>query len=108
MGLSGLIFLAAWRSGGDVSCRPPWDLVAAAIVYGLTDFIIVIEGRTWPIGVPFAVVLAGGFLWAAIRHRRNAPAVWYFGLAHLIALCLFGGWGLYWGGFPEFSQLGWI
>ncbi len=108
MGLSGLIVLSAWRSTGDVNGRPPRALAAAAIIYGLTYSIIVIEGGTWPVGLPFAGLLAAAFLWTAIRDHRSPASVWYFGLANLISLGLLVGWGLYWGGFPEFSQLGWI
>ena len=29
----------------------------------------------------------------------------FFGLACLVAVLLFAGWGLYWSGFPQFSEV---
>ena len=45
------------------------------------------------------------------EHGRGAfltTLVAFFLVACLLAAILFAGWGLYWGGFPEFSEVGLI
>jgi hypothetical protein len=77
----------------------------AALLYGLTYFIVTIEAGTLPLGLPFAIALAVfGFLRRA--QLRQQPLAAFFVFAMLVALILFTGWGLYWRGFPEFSQVG--
>lgn len=79
----------------------------AALFYGLTYFIVTIEAGTLPMGLPFAIaIVAFGFL---RRHQlRQQPLAAFFVFAMLLALILFAGWGLYWRGFPQFSEVGTI
>lgn len=79
----------------------------AAVCYGFTFFCSLIEGNTACLSLPSACGIVGysvfrlrGQLWARF------PAVYFFFLAHLIALALTAGWALWWGGLPEFSQVG--
>ncbi len=51
------------------------------------------------LGIAVALLL-GGYAW---RHRV-APIAAAYGLALLLLII----WGVWHGGFPEFSQLGWI
>lgn len=76
--------------------RWSWPL---AVLLGLTLATNAVEGAT-----PYlTLAVAGAFLVVAVRRRDPrlgaAFAVTAFGLV---------GWGLYWQGFPEFSELGWI
>lgn len=77
----------------------------AALLYGLTYFIVTIEAGTLAMGLPFAIVLV---LFGFLRRTqlRQQPLAAFFVFAMLLALILFAGWGLYWRGFPEFSQVG--
>jgi hypothetical protein len=76
----------------------PWRWPLAAL-FGLTMATNGIEGGTpW-----FTLAAAAGFLFWGVRLRGE------------LLLCAFGvttaalvGWGLYWQGFPQFSELGWI
>jgi hypothetical protein len=36
------------------------------------------------------------------------PVLWFFTVAYATAVCLFVYWGARQGGFPQFSELGWI
>ena len=77
---------SAWR----------WPL---ALLFGLTSATNGIEGQT----ALFSLVVAVGFAAWGWR-RRSELLLASYGLTVL----LIGGWGLYWQGFPEFSELGWI
>jgi len=69
---------------------------------------MVVEGQTAPLGVPFAVLVS---LFGLARDRprpRRQPLLSFFVFAHLFAALLFAVWGAYWGGLPEFSQVGLI
>ncbi len=106
--LTGMILIRA--STSEMAPRHPstWTRYAAAAIYGLTYFIIVIEARTWSIGLPFGLLVV---VWQArgmLKRRPSSEVAWFFGWGHLLALVLFTAWGLYWGRLPEFSELGWI
>ena len=77
----------------------------AALLYGLTYFIVTIEAGTLPLGLPFAIaIVAFGFL--RRNQLRQQPLAAFFVFAMLLALLLFTGWGIYWRGFPQFSEVG--
>ena len=105
-GLATLCAWRAWRHPGGASQRPGIE-AGAGLVYGFAFFASVVEGGTGPLGVPFAlvaVVVGASWLWG----RRHAPTLVFWTVAHATALVLFAGWGFYWNGLPQFSQLGWI
>jgi hypothetical protein len=78
----------------------------AGVIYGLTFFIIVVEGQTTPAGVPFAALATlGGLIWGR-RHIRQQPLLGFFIVAYLVATLLFVAWAIRWGGLPEFSEVG--
>jgi hypothetical protein len=57
-------------------------------------------------GLPFAlVVVLFVLLWGRMKMRQQ-PMLAFFFISFLVALLFFAGWGLYWGGFPQFSQVG--
>ncbi len=107
-GLTALVLWAALQGALPGAGRLDWVVVVAAVIYGLMTFIIVIEGQTAPIGIPFAALVGAWFAARWYRHRVDSSTLWFFGLAHLLAVLLFAGWWLYWGYLPEFSELGWI
>jgi len=94
--------------------RVPADLatagrvtVAAGVVYGFTLFCTFVEGQTVYLGLPFAA-LATAYTLRARRTLARRPLAAFFGVAFLVALLLFAGWGLYWRGFPQFTDVGLI
>lgn len=90
--LTALIMIRSWRAGGSMRAERRSSLLAASILYGLTYFIVVVEGGNWPIGLPFA--LLGGVLLLLLRARdlRKLAVLDYFTWAHLVALVLFVAW----------------
>jgi hypothetical protein len=101
IGLSALIMAASWRSALAEERTSLVRLIPAALVYGLTYATIVLEGTTAPIGVPFALIGAIVPLWSKRHELTRRPGLAFFTMAYLIALLLFAGWTLVWGGLPE-------
>ncbi len=105
MGLSVLLVLAEWHN----PVGAPGSLLSlgiAGFIYGFAFFLIVVEGQTAPLGVPFAALF---LLLGLARGRKqlNAhPLLTFFLISCLVATLLFAIWGLYWGGLPEFSEVG--
>jgi hypothetical protein len=108
VGLS-VVLLVGRGEGGAAAVPARWGIVIpSAILYGFTFFAAVDEGTTIPFGLPAAVLIVLG-LW--LRRRRelrsdNLTAFFFYG--YVIALLLLAGWFAYWGGFPEFSETGFI
>lgn len=108
VGIMGLSALLAWRHWNGVRAGGA-ELAAvgaAAVIYGSTFFIVVIEGGTAPAGVPFAAVMAAAGLGWGRRRLVGQPVVGLFGLGYLLSLVLFIAWAARWGGFPQFSEVG--
>ena len=80
----------------------------AGIIYGLTIFIIGIEGGTVPLLFPFSVLAAITALILGWGKFKQIPVLTFFLVGYALAALIFAGWGVYWGSFPQFSHLGWI
>jgi len=105
MGLSAVIMFRQWRLVKEDQ-NQVGIMVFCGILYGFTYFTMIIEGATTPIGVPFAILVTL-LVWGFGRERiKNRPLLAFFSIAYLVATILFLGWGIYWGGFPEFSAVG--
>jgi hypothetical protein len=100
-GLAGLVATLAYALDDVPWSRSIWG-AAGSVAFGLTIFTNSVEGGTVMLG------LASGAVFVAwgLRRRGRAPELLVPAYAVTIA-CLLG-WGLYWGGFPQFSELGWI
>jgi len=107
LGLIALLTYGAWRHSSEQVTS--WWLVApAGILYGFTCFCFILEGGTWPLGFPFVTLLTLVILiWGRGKLARQ-PVLAFFTLTCLLATLLFLGWGFYWGGFPQFSEVGLI
>jgi hypothetical protein len=101
VGLAGLVATLALALDAVPSPRNGWSL-ALAVAYGLTIFTNSVEGGTVALGLLSGAVFV---VWG-LRRRRRAPELLVPAYAVTIA-CLIG-WGVYWRGFPQFSELGWI
>jgi hypothetical protein len=101
VGLAGIVGTLALAVADVPSPRNAWS-VALAGAYGATMFTNSIEGGTVALGFVTSVVfIAWGW-----RRRGRLPELLV--PAYGLALACLIGWGLYWGGFPQFSELGWI
>lgn len=106
IGLSALLIYRQWQNPiSDRLLGLQWE-ITAGVIYGINYFIDIVESATTVIGVPFAVAIAFWVIVKGIKHLQRQPIVAFFFVAYLVANLLFFGWGLYWGGFPEFSEVG--
>ncbi len=106
VGLSALLFWRQWHNPFNEERAWLWLLILAGIIHGFTVFMIVIEAGTAPLGVSFAVlVTAMGWIMGRKRIRQQ-PLLTFFLVSYSVATAFFIGWAIYWGGLPEFSQVG--
>lgn len=88
------------------------SLVLPALAHGTTLALMMIEGDTAPIGIPFAAVLVAAIGRRALRApRRRAwllerPVAAFLLASYVVALALIAGWAIAWRGLPEFSEVG--
>ena len=107
LGLAGIIIYREWRRPAD---KPTvwWITILAGVLYGFTYFCIFLEGQTVPLGFPAAAIfLTFTLIWGR-KQLPEKPILAFFFISALVAFVLFTGWGLYWGGFPQFSDVGLI
>jgi len=105
LGLAVLLIYREWlRPAGLVTS---WGItLPAGVIYGFTVFASTLEGQTAPMSLPF-LILATLFTLVWGRDRlREQPLLAFFFASFLIAALFYTGWGLYWGGLPEFSEVG--
>lgn len=106
-----LIILAPIMRPDNPERRSRCAIGAGASFYGFTFFTAGVEGQTVVFNLPAA--LASSLLaWILVSKLKKThpsnPILLYFGTAYLISIVLFLVWALINGGFPEFSELGWI
>lgn len=107
VGLAWLLIYAEWRRPAGLA-TVWWMAILAGVVYGFTLFSIFVEAQTVALGLPFAAsVVVFGLAWARATLRQR-PVLAFMATSCTVALVLLLGWGLYWGGFPEFSDVGLI
>jgi len=108
---AGLIILASTISFPSPSKANYLFIGLGAALYGFTFTCNGIEGQTFPLTFPAAIV---GALAAFILYLKNKktkrpnPVLLFFLVGYLISLALFAYWGISHPGFPEFSAIGWI
>jgi hypothetical protein len=106
--LSAQLIYRSWRYPfQDQTFRLVLEAIAG-IIYGLTIFIIGIEGGTVAIMFPFSIIAAVTALILGWGKFKRMPVLSCFTVGYTLAALVYLGWGLYWGGFPQFSHLGWI
>lgn len=104
LGLAALLVYREWRAPvGLVTMR--WVIVLAGVIYGIVYFCLFIEGGTVALGLPFGVAMVLVALFSGRKALAQRPVLAFFGLACLVAVVFFVGWGLYWNGFPQFSEV---
>jgi hypothetical protein len=107
LGLAALLIYKGWRQPAGE--KTDWRLVIpAGVLYGFTWFCIFLEGQTLSIGLPFATVVALFVLIWGRGKISQQPILAFFFVSCLLAFLFFASWGIYWGGFPQFSDVGLI
>jgi hypothetical protein len=105
LGLAGLLILREWRHPAGLATAW-WSTILAGVIYGFTLFAITNEGQTVWLGLPFSILVTlFGLVWGRKRLGQQ-PVLAFFLVSCALASLLYIGWGLYWGGFPEFTDVG--
>lgn len=91
----------------DGAGRLIW-VVLAGIIYGFTFFASGIEGGTILLSIPFAILAALFCLITGWGNYKIGPVNTFFLTGYGLAALAFTIWGIYWGSYPQFSELGWI
>jgi hypothetical protein len=106
VGLSALLIYWQWQNPFIKQRSGLKFEITAGIIHGFNYFIDVVESATTILGVPFAAgVVLFVLIWGR-KHLRQQPILAFFFVSYSIACLFFLGWGLYWGGLPEFSKVG--
>lgn len=106
VGLSALLIYRQWKNPFTQQRSGLGFEITAGIIHGFNYFLTIVEAATTPLGVPFALaVVIFTLVWGRGRLRQQ-PVLAFFFVAYLVACLFFLGWGLYWGGLPEFSKVG--
>ena len=108
MGLSALLLVRQWQNPFTAERSPLGLPLLAGITRGLTFFVIVVEGGTAPLAIPFAIAVISVGLVRGRNKPREQPLLLFFLVSYIVAMLFFAGWGIYWRGPPEFSALGFI
>jgi hypothetical protein len=108
IGLSALLVLRGWRRPFSGERSGLGFEIAAGLIHGFNIFTASVEGATTPLVLPYTLLVVVMGLAFGRSQFRQQPLLAFFWIAFLTAGILFLGWGLYWGGFPEFSQVGLI
>ena len=106
IGLSALLVYRQWKNPFSGQTAKMAPLIIGGLLYGFTYFLSIVEGGTGLLGVPFALLITLFILiWARDRLNKMPVAAFFFS-AYLLATILFAIWAIYWGGLPEFSEVG--
>ena len=106
-GLTALLIYRQYKNPFEKTSKLTLEIIAG-IMYGVTFFITGIEGQTAPLSIPFALMVTLFGLIYGWGKLKTMPLLLFFLIAHILALILFLIWGTYWGGLPQFSDLGLI
>jgi len=107
LGLAALLSYREWKHPSNQTTIW-WVVILAGLIHGFTLFCIFIEGQAVLLGLPFTAIFILLVLMWGRKKLSNQPLLVFFSITCSVAIILFLSWGLYWGGFPEFSQVGLI
>lgn len=109
-GILGLIVLICYREWVSPAENPTgwWATIVGGFIYGFSSFCIFLEGNTVWIGLPFILIFTLIVAFRGLKKLSQQPILAFFFISNLVALFLFLGWGLYYGGFPPPSAVGLI
>ena len=104
LGMAAFLIYQAWHNPIG---QTTWPVVLlAGLIHGFSYFAIFIEGQLVVLGLPFAAAVVALSLIFGREKLPAQPVLAFFFVASLVAFLLFAGWGLYWRGFPQFSDVG--
>jgi len=97
MALAALLILRQWRNPSSEASAGLGIEISAGVLHGLNYGLMVLEGETAPLGVPFAaLVVIFTLVWGRGKLRQQ-PILTFFFVAFAVASLLFLAWWLAWG-----------
>ena len=108
VGLSMLLLYRQWRNPFPEKAGTSGLTSVAGAIYGATFFGVIVEAGTTPLGIPFLVIVGLFGLVAGRQQWKSQPILAFFLVSSLVSLVLFAAWAIYWGGLPQFSEVGLI
>jgi hypothetical protein len=109
IGIMGMATLLLWWNWWFKSAETTLKTILttlAGLIFGFMFSIVIVEGGTVFMGLPFAIIITLTMLIWGRADLRQRPQLLFTLIAFGVALLAFTGWGLYWGGFPELSEVG--
>jgi hypothetical protein len=108
MGLSLLLLWRQWKHPFEGERSSLWLEGISGFLYGFTFFLIIVEGQTTLVGLPFAIIISiAGLIWGRGKFRQQ-PLLAFFWIGYLIASVCAIAWWIYWGEMIEIFETGWI
>ena len=104
--LAAILIFVEWRQTENKNMIVPYLVTPAGIIHGLTLFMIIVEAGTVLLGIFTALLVVIIFSIWGKRRLREEPLIYFFFISFIVTLVFSIGWAIYWGGFPEFSDLG--
>lgn len=98
------LILASRTGQGILFVKDVVLLLVAALLYGFTYFVNAVEGQTVLFTLPAAILIP---VLLFLNASKNRVAL-FFAAAFAVADLFFLIWWMWQGGFPQFSELGWI
>ena len=105
VGLSGLLIYRQWKNPFAEGKLPMFPIILGGIIYGFTYFLIIMEGNTWPVGVPFSVLATLFILIRAKKDIGKQPMTAFFLVSYGLATLLFLIWFIITGGFTPIMEV---
>lgn len=100
--------LILWRGWFSKNATPMGSCIPfliGGLWYGWLIFAFSVEGQTVPLGMGTSIGFVGAGVWRLYAKKSLGPAGVIFISASLLTLFLLVGWGIWHGGFPEFTTI---
>ena len=110
MGILG-VMLEMQHKSSPIGKKGVIALGLIGMLTGMGWAVALIEGKAARTFLPLMIIFSGAvLLWASLRDESLKEKPWslFFVIVNMVALILTLGWGMYWGKFVQFSELGLI
>lgn len=105
IGLSGILIYRQWRNPINEGKAVLWPIILGGVIYGLSYFLIIMEGNTAPVGVTFSVLATLFIIVWARKRISQQPLVVFFLSSYALAMLLFLIWGIVNRGLPPIMDV---
>jgi hypothetical protein len=107
----GLMMLAARVPLKKYKDVKQFVIISAAVFFGFTFYVDAVEGQTVVFTFPASIIIPVLIFLVCRKHNisiRKNPLLNFYLFGYIVSLVLFIVWLIWQGGFPQFSDIGWI